>query len=105
VLRHDEALADPQATAREMIVEMDHPLMGRVRTLGQPAKFSRSRTGAYDRPAPWLGQHTAQVLGELGLTDAEIDELTKDGVGFDAHPEAQRDVGPNSPPASENEIS
>jgi hypothetical protein len=32
-----------------MIVEMDHPLMGRVRTLGQPAKFSASRPGAYDK--------------------------------------------------------
>jgi hypothetical protein len=61
-----------------MIVEMDHPLMGRVRTLGQPVTFSRSRTGAYDRAAPWLGQRTAQVPGELGLTDAEIGELTKE---------------------------
>jgi len=105
VLRYDEALADPQAAAREMIVEMDHPLMGRVRTLGQPAKFSRSRTGAYDRPAPWLGQHTAQVLGQLGLTDAEIGELAKDGVAFDAHPEAHPGARSDSPPASENENS
>jgi crotonobetainyl-CoA:carnitine CoA-transferase CaiB-like acyl-CoA transferase len=52
VLRYDQALADPQVAAREMIVEMEHPLMGRVRTLGQPAKFSRSRTGAYHRPPP-----------------------------------------------------
>jgi crotonobetainyl-CoA:carnitine CoA-transferase CaiB-like acyl-CoA transferase len=88
VLRHDEALADPQVTAREMIVEMEHPLMGRVRTLGQPAKFSRSRTGAYDRPAPWLGQHTAAVLGELGLTDAEIGDLISGGVARDARPDA-----------------
>jgi crotonobetainyl-CoA:carnitine CoA-transferase CaiB-like acyl-CoA transferase len=105
VLRYDEALADPQTTAREMIVEMDHPLMGRVRTLGQPAKFSRSRTGAYDRPAPWLGQHTTQVLGEVGLTDAEISELTKDGVGFDAHPEAERDARPDSSPGNDSDIS
>jgi crotonobetainyl-CoA:carnitine CoA-transferase CaiB-like acyl-CoA transferase len=88
VLRHDEALADPQVTAREMIVEMEHPLMGRVRTLGQPAKFSRSRTGAYDRPAPWLGQHTTTVLGELGLTDAEIGDLISGGVARDARPDA-----------------
>jgi crotonobetainyl-CoA:carnitine CoA-transferase CaiB-like acyl-CoA transferase len=97
VLRYDEALADPQVAAREMIVEMDHPLMGRVRTLGQPAKFSRSRTGAYDRPAPWLGQHTAAVLGEIGLTDTEIGELTRDGVARDARPDAHS--------GSESEIS
>jgi crotonobetainyl-CoA:carnitine CoA-transferase CaiB-like acyl-CoA transferase len=91
VLRYDEALADPQARAREMIVEMDHPLIGPVRALGQPAKFSRSRPGAYDRPAPWLGQHTSAVLGELGLTGAEIDELISAGVAYDAHPDARDD--------------
>jgi len=89
VLRYDEALQDEQLVAREMIVEMDHPLMGRVRTLGQPAKFSSSRPGAYDRPAPWLGQHTAQVLrDELGVTSAELEELTRAGVAYDKHPEA-----------------
>src|SRR5580693_9001811 len=89
VLRYDEALQDEQLLAREMIVEMDHPLMGRVRTLGQPAKFSSSRPGAYDRPAPWLGQHTAQVLrDELGVTSAELEELTRAGVAYDKHPEA-----------------
>lgn len=86
VLRYDETLADPQVRAREMIVEMDHPIMGQVRTLGQPAKFSRSRTGSA-RPAPWLGQHTRPVLTELGLDAAEIAGLEKAGVTYDAHPE------------------
>ena len=77
--------------AREMIVEMDHPLMGRVRALGQPAKFSASRPGAYGLPAPWLGQHTEQVLrDELGLTSAELEELTKAGVAYNKHPEASQ---------------
>ena len=90
VLRYDEALGGEQLRAREMIVEMDHPLMGRVRNLGQPAKFSASRTGAYDRPAPWLGQHTAQVLGdELGVSRAELEELTRAGIVRDKHPEAK----------------
>jgi crotonobetainyl-CoA:carnitine CoA-transferase CaiB-like acyl-CoA transferase len=71
--------------AREMIVEMEHPLMGTVRTLGQPAKFSRSATGSA-RPAPWLGQHTRSVLAELGVAGAEIDALTAAGVAYDAHP-------------------
>ena len=85
VLRYDETLADPQVRAREMIVEMEHPLMGTVRTLGQPAKFSRSATGSA-RPAPWLGQHTRSVLAELGVAGAEIDALTAAGVAYDAHP-------------------
>lgn len=89
VLRYDEALGDEQVRAREMIVELDHPLMGRVRNLGQPAKFSAARTGAYDRPAPWLGQHTAQVLGdELGVSGAELQELAAAGIVYDKHPEA-----------------
>lgn len=91
VLRYDETLRDDQLQAREMIVEIEHPLMGRVRTLGQPAKFSRSRPGAYDRPAPWLGQHTEQVLREeLGVGEAEINELTRRGVAYNKHPEASQ---------------
>lgn len=86
VHRYDETLDDPQVRAREMIVEMEHPIMGTVRTLGQPAKFSRSKTGS-PRPAPWLGQHTRSVLAELGLSNAEIGELADAGVAFDAHPE------------------
>jgi crotonobetainyl-CoA:carnitine CoA-transferase CaiB-like acyl-CoA transferase len=88
VLRYDEALRDEQLAAREMIVTTDHPLMGRVRTLGQPAKYSRSRTGAYARPAPWLGQHTEQVLrDDLGLGEAEISQLTRQGVAYNKHQE------------------
>lgn len=69
---------------------MEHPIMGPVQTLGQPAKFSRSRTGS-PRPAPWLGQHTRPVLAELGLGDAEIDALAAAGVAYDAHPERHHD--------------
>jgi len=88
VLRYDEALADPQVEAREMIREMEHPLMGRIRALGQPAKYSVSVPGAYHRPPPWLGQHTAQVLTELGLADdAELADLAVAGVSYNAHPE------------------
>lgn len=76
VLTYGEALADPQVAAREMVTEAEHPVMGTVRTLGQPAKFSQIRTGS-GRPAPLLGQHTREVLAELGLDDFEIDELEK----------------------------
>src|ERR1700761_930893 len=90
-LRYDETLRGEQLRVREMIVEMDHPLMGRVRTLGQPAKFSALRPGAYHRPAPWLGQHTEQVLREeLGVTSAELEELVKAGIAYNKHPEASQ---------------
>ncbi len=65
---------DPQALARDMIVEIDHPTAGPVKTLGHPVKYSRTPTRV-DRAAPRLGQHSREVLGEVGYSRAEIDAL------------------------------
>lgn len=64
VLKHDQVFADTQVQAREMVVEVEHPAAGRTRTLGTPVKMSRT-PGAVRRPAPRLGEHTAEVLAEL----------------------------------------
>jgi crotonobetainyl-CoA:carnitine CoA-transferase CaiB-like acyl-CoA transferase len=69
-----ELAADPQALAREMVVELDHPRAGRTRALGLPVKLSES-PGGVRRPAPTFGQHTREVLGEFGFSAAEIDDL------------------------------
>ena len=66
--------ADPQARARDMIVELDHPTAGRIETLGQPVKFSRT-PGSVERASPRLGEHTREVLSELGFDSAKIDAL------------------------------
>jgi crotonobetainyl-CoA:carnitine CoA-transferase CaiB-like acyl-CoA transferase len=71
--------ADPQALAREMIVETTHPVAGRVASLGLPIKFSET-PGAVRRAAPVLGQHTREVLRELGFSDAEADEMAAQGA-------------------------
>ncbi len=68
--------ADPQARARDMIVELDHPTAGKVETLGHPVKFSRT-PGSVERASPLLGQHTKEVLSELGFDSSEIDALIK----------------------------
>ena len=88
VLTFDETLSDPHVIARDMIAELEHPIIGEMRTIGPPTKFS-GLDFTVRRPAPWLGQHTAEVLRETGLTDDEIQALFTDEVVFDAHPDLQ----------------
>jgi crotonobetainyl-CoA:carnitine CoA-transferase CaiB-like acyl-CoA transferase len=71
--------ADPQAVAREMVIDVDHVTLGKVRTLGLPVKFSDT-PGGVRRGAPLLGQHTREVLREFGFSDAEIDGFLAEGA-------------------------
>jgi crotonobetainyl-CoA:carnitine CoA-transferase CaiB-like acyl-CoA transferase len=70
---------DPQALAREMIVETSHPTAGRVKAIGLPIKFSDT-PGGIRRAAPVLGQHTREVLREHGYSDAEIERMAAQGA-------------------------
>jgi len=65
----DKVLADPQIAARDMIVTVEHPVAGPTKMPGVPVKFSAT-PGGVDRPAPTIGQHTAEVLQELLGWDA-----------------------------------
>jgi crotonobetainyl-CoA:carnitine CoA-transferase CaiB-like acyl-CoA transferase len=60
----DGAFAEPPVAEREMIVEYEHPDVGRVRLPGNPIKMS-GMEGTISKPAPRLGEHTDRVLGEL----------------------------------------
>jgi crotonobetainyl-CoA:carnitine CoA-transferase CaiB-like acyl-CoA transferase len=73
-----EAFADPQIRARKMVVEIEHPTLGRVQTPGSPIKMSETPP-VVARPAPLLGEHTREVLQEVGYSDTEISTLTLDG--------------------------
>jgi formyl-CoA transferase len=66
-----EAFADPHIQSRGMVVEVDHPALGRLRMPGPPVKMSETPLGA-DRRAPLLGEHTRDVLREAGFTEQEI---------------------------------
>jgi crotonobetainyl-CoA:carnitine CoA-transferase CaiB-like acyl-CoA transferase len=69
-----EALSDPQALARRMVVDLIHPGAGPIKALGVPVKLSDT-PGAVDRAAPLLGQNTEELLVELGYTEAERRDL------------------------------
>jgi crotonobetainyl-CoA:carnitine CoA-transferase CaiB-like acyl-CoA transferase len=79
VLNIAEMHADPQALAREMIVETTHPTAGQVKAIGLPVKFSDT-PGGVRRAAPVFGQHTREVLLEYGFSNAEIEQMAADGV-------------------------
>jgi crotonobetainyl-CoA:carnitine CoA-transferase CaiB-like acyl-CoA transferase len=70
---------DPQTLARDMVVEVDHPRVGRMKTLGLPVKFSDT-PGRVHGPAPLLGEHSRAILAEAGYAAAEIDALIARGV-------------------------
>ena len=74
-----DVFQDEQVTARGMVVQTDHPTLGRLRTLGSPLKMSRTppRPG---RPAPLLGEHTDAVLSAAGYTPAELAALRAAGI-------------------------
>jgi crotonobetainyl-CoA:carnitine CoA-transferase CaiB-like acyl-CoA transferase len=74
----DQVFADPQAAARQMVLELEHPTVGRHRVLGIPVKLSGT-PGAVRAPAPTLGQHTEEVLRELGYPADEARTLRHSG--------------------------
>jgi crotonobetainyl-CoA:carnitine CoA-transferase CaiB-like acyl-CoA transferase len=71
--------ADPQALARDMIIETTHPRAGQVKTIGLPVKFDRT-PGGVARPAPMLGQHGHEVLAECGYGPEDLAALVSCGA-------------------------
>ncbi len=75
-----QALDHPQAEPRGMVLEMEHPTAGPVRTTGFPYKFAHT-PAAVRLPPPLLGQHTGEVLtGLLGYGPADMERLREEGV-------------------------
>ena len=74
-----EALSDPQVAARRMIEAVEHATLGIVKVLGVPIKLSET-PGSVRTAPPVLGQHTAQVLSELGIAAAAIEDLRRRNV-------------------------
>ena len=75
-----EAAAHPHLAARQYLVELEHPALGKIRDLGAPFKLPES-PGGPRRPAPLLGQHNAEVYDSLlGLKADDLAELRGAGV-------------------------
>ncbi len=74
-----EAFASPQARARDMRVEVSHPALGTLQTLGTPIKLSEAPIDPRRR-APMLGEHTDLVLAAAGYSEDEIEQLRASGV-------------------------
>jgi crotonobetainyl-CoA:carnitine CoA-transferase CaiB-like acyl-CoA transferase len=74
-----EVFSDPQVRAREMVVELEHPTVGKVRQVGVAAKLSET-PGSVRSLAPRRGQHTEDILLDLGYSRQQIRELGGEGV-------------------------
>jgi formyl-CoA transferase len=79
VLDSGDLFRDKHLRARNMIITIDHPVRGKWETLAPPVHLSASKVEV--KPAPLLGQHTADVLREeLGLDDAALQQMAAAGV-------------------------
>lgn len=79
VNRIDQVVENEQVRARDMVVELDVPALGRIKVAGLPLKFSET-PGRLDRHPPHHGEHTAEVLGELGYDPARVAALAGRGA-------------------------
>jgi len=75
----DEVFADPQMAARGTIVELEHPAIGVVRSIAHPVHFSATPV-EYRRHPPRLGEHSREILLELGRSGEEIEALKRAGA-------------------------
>ncbi len=75
----DEALADPQIHARGMVVDQEHPVLGKIQLGNLPFHFSECDT-TIRSPAPLLGQHNKIVASRLGYSQEAIESMVRDGV-------------------------
>ena len=75
----DKVLADPQTLARDMVVEQEHPVLGKIRLPNLPFRFSGCDTSP-SGPAPLLGQHNREIAESVGYSASDIDAMEQGGV-------------------------
>ena len=79
ILNLDEVMELPHVKERKMYVEVEDPVLGKIKISGSPFKFSRTPC-VVDTPAPRLGEHTREILTGIGYSEASINQLSQSGV-------------------------
>jgi crotonobetainyl-CoA:carnitine CoA-transferase CaiB-like acyl-CoA transferase len=74
-----QALESGQSRARGLVVEQEHAALGMVRTVAQPLALTATPP-SYRRPPPAVGEHSREILSELGLDTQAIEDLARSGV-------------------------
>lgn len=69
----------PQAKARGVVEEIEHPRAGKIKIAAAPVMYDGKKSAMY-RPPPYLGQHTDEVLSEMGYSAKEIEEIHSAGA-------------------------
>ena len=80
VVDQEEVIDQPQVRENDMVIETEHPVAGRVSTIANPVRLSAAGPDPSPRPAPLLGEHTDEVLLELGYSAGEVATLRAEGV-------------------------
>ncbi len=80
VMSMAELFNDEHVKVRELAPEVDHPVIGKFRTIGIPMKFNKTPGDVTMRPAPALGEHSEEVLREIGYTEEKIVALMSKGI-------------------------
>jgi len=79
ILTPEDSLTHEHLLARGMVVELEHPVIGIYKGLGNPLNLSRTPI-TYRRPAPLLGEHTEEILLELGYEENQIGQFKSGGI-------------------------
>jgi formyl-CoA transferase len=79
IYNYEQALENEHARVRNVSMEIDHPIEGRVKSIGFPVKLSGTPQQVR-LPPPLLGQHNSELLAELGVSRSEIEEMTRAGA-------------------------
>ena len=74
-----DVFSDPQVLHRQMLLEMPHPTLKSIKQTGLPLKFSVT-PGGLDRHPPLLGEHTQEILKDLGYSAADVERLAEKSV-------------------------